>query len=427
MRKLILLLALIISAGAKAQEDKIVTLVVSGQGKTQDEAKQNALRSAIEQAFGAFISSETILINDSFVSENIVSLSQGTIKEFHILSTQIFPDSSNFVTLNASVSISELQKIVENKGYSTNINGGLFGVSLKQLKLQSDAEYQVVIQMAKKSLKILKKSINYIVEVVPPKKSDIRIELQRSLNEGSYSDYYDTDDLLFNEIYKIRMIIECRPNSNYELFLDYFTNTLEAIKMSISEIEFAKQSGSDLFEFSIYGDYSKTIYLRNKKSIAILELMVEMSTLNLLNYKILSDQGIINYSPTIKIDSTLSGNDIYSLYRGSFGKIDRVDSNHYSILVDCKREIRNREQTFYFPSDLSANSYGNYGIGLYKNNSENLRCQYCNEIYYWANSLNYMKVLPMKNNMNVRYQVLDFYLPLKDVEKLNNINILPLD
>ena len=43
---------------AQAQEaDKTVTLVVNGQGKTPDEAKQNALRSAIEQAFGAFISS----------------------------------------------------------------------------------------------------------------------------------------------------------------------------------------------------------------------------------------------------------------------------------------------------------------------------------------------------------------------------------
>ena len=35
--------------------DKIVSITVSGSGKTQDDAKPSALRSAIEQAFGTFI------------------------------------------------------------------------------------------------------------------------------------------------------------------------------------------------------------------------------------------------------------------------------------------------------------------------------------------------------------------------------------
>jgi hypothetical protein len=44
--------------------DKTVTIIVSGSGKTQDDAKQNALRSAIEQAFGTFISAKTEILND---------------------------------------------------------------------------------------------------------------------------------------------------------------------------------------------------------------------------------------------------------------------------------------------------------------------------------------------------------------------------
>ena len=39
--------------------ENIVTLTTSGTGKTIEEAKNNALRSAIEQAFGAFISSQS--------------------------------------------------------------------------------------------------------------------------------------------------------------------------------------------------------------------------------------------------------------------------------------------------------------------------------------------------------------------------------
>ena len=54
MKKLLLLLTVSFSISASAQDDKTVTLTVSGQGKTQDEAKQVALRSAIEQAFGGW-------------------------------------------------------------------------------------------------------------------------------------------------------------------------------------------------------------------------------------------------------------------------------------------------------------------------------------------------------------------------------------
>jgi hypothetical protein len=77
---IVILWSLLNTQALKAQdEDKTVTLVVSGQGKTQDEAKQNALRSAIEQAFGAFISSKTEILNDNLVKDEIVSLTNGNI------------------------------------------------------------------------------------------------------------------------------------------------------------------------------------------------------------------------------------------------------------------------------------------------------------------------------------------------------------
>ena len=53
-------LLLFTSNNSIAQDaDKTVTITVSGSAKTQEEAKQSALRSAIEQAFGVFISSKT--------------------------------------------------------------------------------------------------------------------------------------------------------------------------------------------------------------------------------------------------------------------------------------------------------------------------------------------------------------------------------
>jgi hypothetical protein len=65
--------------------EQTVTLVVSGQGKTKNEAQQNALRSAIEQAYGAFISSKTEVLNDELVKDEIVSVSNGNLNPIQTL------------------------------------------------------------------------------------------------------------------------------------------------------------------------------------------------------------------------------------------------------------------------------------------------------------------------------------------------------
>ncbi len=74
MKKSLLLIALFFSLIINAQEDKSVILTVTGTGKTIEEAKNNALRSAIEQAFGAFISSKTEILNDNLVKEKLYPL-----------------------------------------------------------------------------------------------------------------------------------------------------------------------------------------------------------------------------------------------------------------------------------------------------------------------------------------------------------------
>ena len=69
-----------------AQEaNKDVTITSSGSGKTLEDAKQAALRSATEQAFGAFISSKTEIFNDQVVVDQMASVSSGNIKSFELL------------------------------------------------------------------------------------------------------------------------------------------------------------------------------------------------------------------------------------------------------------------------------------------------------------------------------------------------------
>ena len=125
MKQLFLIVALAISFCAYSQDDKTVTLVVSGQGKTQDEAKQNALRNAIEQSFGSFISSNTEILNDELVKDEIVSIANGNIQKFEVISEVEVPEVGHATTLKATVSVTKLTSFVESKGVEIEFKGSL--------------------------------------------------------------------------------------------------------------------------------------------------------------------------------------------------------------------------------------------------------------------------------------------------------------
>ena len=86
MKKYILLTLCFLFYGSQfAQtEEKTVLLNVSGQGSSLENARQSALRTAIEQAFGTFISAKTEILNDEMVSDQITSVSAGNIQSFEI-------------------------------------------------------------------------------------------------------------------------------------------------------------------------------------------------------------------------------------------------------------------------------------------------------------------------------------------------------
>ena len=108
MRNTFLIIAVLLSITIYSQEDKTVSLTVSGTGKTIEEARLNALRSAIEQAFGAFISSKTEILNDNLVKDEIISVANGNVQKYDIVSQVELPKIGYAITLSATVSISKL-------------------------------------------------------------------------------------------------------------------------------------------------------------------------------------------------------------------------------------------------------------------------------------------------------------------------------
>ena len=80
MRRLYFIIAVLLFPLILQAQPKEVSLIVTGEGATKEEATNNALRSAVEQAFGVFVSANTEILNDELIKDEIATISSGNIK-----------------------------------------------------------------------------------------------------------------------------------------------------------------------------------------------------------------------------------------------------------------------------------------------------------------------------------------------------------
>jgi hypothetical protein len=275
MKKLILIFALIINLSAFSQDDKTVTLVVSGQGKTQDEAKQNALRSAIEQAFGTFISSKTEILNDNLVKDEIVSISNGNIQKFDIISEVQIPNGGYASTLKATVSVTKLTSFVESKGVEVEFKGSLFGANLRQQKLNEEAEFKAILNLCETSNEILSNSLDYSIEASEPKKAERMIRYDPKQDE-----------------YQVLFTVKLSPNKNFDEFIKYFYSNIKSISMAVPEIEDYKKLNKETYYLKI--NETERYFFRNPKTVIALQNLFIKSNKYLHNFKVLTNLDTFN-------------------------------------------------------------------------------------------------------------------------------------
>ena len=228
MKKLIFPILLILSFNLIAQEDKTVTLTVSGQGKTQDEAKQNALRSAIEQAFGAFISSKTEILNDELVKDEIVSVSSGNIQKFEIISEVEIPDGGYATSLKATVSVSKLTSFVKSKGVVVEFKGNILAANIKLQMLNENNEKTSISNVTKVCKEILDKSFDF--EIVRGEPKQVRGD---------------------NDNWAVHIEINASLNENIELFTKYLLSAVKELSMGIDEIEQYGSLGKKTYKIAL--------------------------------------------------------------------------------------------------------------------------------------------------------------------------------
>jgi len=229
--KFLLVILLLNFSSVFSQDHKTVTLTVSAQGETISEAKQNALRDAIEQAFGTFISSNTEILNDELVKDEIVSVSNGNIQDFKVISEVELPDGGYATTLKATVSVNKLSAFVESKGVEVEFKGGLLAVNIKQQILNEKNEVKTIENIDNVCRKILDKSYDYEIIRGAPKQA------KASANSSNG--------------WIVPLQIDVKFNENIEQFRDYFYNSVSALSMSESEIQKYQDLGKPTFTIGL--------------------------------------------------------------------------------------------------------------------------------------------------------------------------------
>jgi hypothetical protein len=264
-RKVLLFAALVFAINIYAQDEKLVSLTTIGTGKTLEEAKLNSYRNAIEQAFGAFISSETKILNDAILKDEIVSLTNGNISKVENIADVKDRDNTWASTNRVTVSMNVLSKFVQNKGYESNFDGASFSYNVKLMTLNERAEEKTVENIMSMFDKILVSIFDYEIETKEP--------------------------VLAGNKYKIELLIKVKTNDNYNIAHNYLIKSLKAIQPSVEEEKSYTKLGKYLKKVKI-GDESFLFRSNSSAGYVIAHLLKygsERSGVNLLDQFIISD------------------------------------------------------------------------------------------------------------------------------------------
>lgn len=208
-----------------------IALTVSADGATKEEATKIALRSAIEQAYGAFVSANTTILNDEMVKDEIVTISNGNIKSYQEVASVLLPNGRTTVTLNAIVSISKLTSYAQSKGATTEFAGATFAMNVKMRELNK-----------KNEMKALDNLITQIKALLPVALERELVLYEPELYSGkSLFNYFDDNKHLNPDNFFIFKIgIKYKSNKNPESLGNLIYSTLKSLEPSEEEYEYFK-------------------------------------------------------------------------------------------------------------------------------------------------------------------------------------------
>ncbi len=238
-----------------AQGVEEVTLVVSGDGATKEEATHVALRSAIEQAFGCFVSANTEILNDSLVKDEIVTVSNGSISSYEEINVTELDSALLSVTLRATVSVNKLISYAQSKGSSCELSGALLTQEKRMLEMN--------IANTKKALNHLFTLVNEFVE-----KNDL------------YTYTLDIENVKMNGFVTAK--VTCRWNENADNLGKMIKDYLSAISIDGGQVRHLRDIGFDAPSIQYWADsadyyWSKSYYYNTYADLSCLSKELRQS------------------------------------------------------------------------------------------------------------------------------------------------------
>jgi len=218
MAVLILLLVMgsvIIDLNAKtSRENDEITLVASADGYSKEEAIKIALRSAIEQVYGTFVSANTEMLNDEIVKDEIVTISSGNIKEYKEISNTFLPNGKYFVQIQATICLPKLIKYIKSKGGEIEFAGASFAMNLKMKEMNKNNE------------EIAFKNMFHEMDLLYQNGFTYEIKANNPTSNG-----------------KMKVVVEAKANENAVQAWNLFHNTVERLALTSDEIkEYQKEN-----------------------------------------------------------------------------------------------------------------------------------------------------------------------------------------
>lgn len=227
------------NVNVKSNDD--VALTVSADGATKEEATKIALRSAIEQAYGTFVSANTTILNDDMVKDEIVTISNGNIKSYQEIASAILPNGRTTVTLNAVVSISKLTSFAKSKGASTEFAGATFAMNVKMRELNKKNEMKALDNLIIQIKNLLPVALERELVLSEPELYSERI--------GPMSRYfYHHKQMNPNNYYILKIRINYKMRENKVALGNLIYSTLKALEPTEEEYNY--------FKTNAYAEYS---------------------------------------------------------------------------------------------------------------------------------------------------------------------------
>ena len=271
MKNYLKILAFLIFTSIYSNNSDILKITTSGSGETKELAVQEALRSALEQSYGTFISTKTNIKNDELIDDEIVSITNGDIHKYEIIS-EVSLSNTYEVVVQSQISLNQINNFKSQIGEDKiSFDGKLFGVKRKLQKINQDAE--------RISLKNLIETLDALY------KNSIDFEMK------DYSNPQLSDDGKFG----ITFTVSINYNDNYEKFLSHLLKSLKSIAMNSRENKSFTNLNIETYPI-VLGD--NTFYFRNEDSYVILSDLFYGLVEKYYSFEVLTDTGLKLLSPS---------------------------------------------------------------------------------------------------------------------------------